>query len=148
MAAEPPIVEFPDDVLTSVKQAISEAISRIRSADASQRWAVLSAQGEGARADSYRIREVRFRADVLDFGEAVPELLDLARDAGVDPSAIEPRPDGTTARVARASAPAVADLLDAVFRRHFEIRPFDGEPDYAFGAEWIPDEAVDNKGRG
>lgn len=39
--------------------------------------------------------------------------------------------------IAAASPREVAQLLDAIFRNHFGIRPFSGEDDdYAVGAEW------------
>jgi hypothetical protein len=39
--------------------------------------------------------------------------------------------------VAAASPAEVTRIFDAIFRRHFHIRPFPGEDDdYAVGAEW------------
>jgi len=46
--------------------------------------------------------------------------------------------DGSHYSVAAAASPReVAQILDAIFRHHFRIRPFaDEEDDYAVGAEW------------
>ena len=45
--------------------------------------------------------------------------------------------DGAHYSVAAASPREVAQILDAIFRHHFGMRPFpDEDDDYAVGAEW------------
>jgi hypothetical protein len=87
--------------------------------------------------------EIEFVDNVLDFHEPIPRLQALMEFAHVDVAHVQPSEDGRTARVAAASAAEVGRLVDAVFRWHFEIRPFDGEHDYAFGAEWLSGEPAE-----
>ncbi len=130
------ILEHPTGELATAADAIMEAIGRVRAQGADGRWAVLSAQGQGAHVDAMRIADVYIRGDALDFGEPVPSLVSIAEDAGLDASRLERGPETRTVRISGASPAEVARLLDGVFRDHFHIRPFDGEDDYAFGAEW------------
>lgn len=46
-------------------------------------------------------------------------------------------PEGALYSIAAATPEEAARLLDAIFRHHFQIRPFPEEQDYAVGAEWL-----------
>jgi len=73
--------------------------------------------------------------DRLDVGERPLDVALVIQAARTGASSLVA--DGAHYSVAAASPRDVAQLLDAIFRHHFGIRPFAGEgDDYAVGAEW------------
>ena len=99
-----------------------------------EQWITFGAQGEGRRPDSYEFAEVRMLGDRLDVGDKPLDIPRIVEAARIGASSLVA--NGTHYSVV-ASPREVAQLLDAIFRHHFGIRPFAGEgDDYAVGAEW------------
>jgi hypothetical protein len=129
------ILEHPSGKFANAREAIAEAIRRMRKQGSPARSAVFTGQGQGGRVDAYRSADVVVQGDTLDFGEPVPALLAIAGTLRLDASRLE-HDAGGRVRVHDGTAEELARLLDAVYRSHFRIRPHEGEHDYAFGAEW------------
>lgn len=129
-----PIVEHPSGEFDSAVDAIAEAFRRIRASESSGSI-FLCGQGQGSREGSTQVVEVSYRAGTFHFEEAVPDALDYATAAGINPSHVDIRENGASVRVVDESPERLALFLDSAFRLHFRVRPFDGEDDYAFGAE-------------
>jgi hypothetical protein len=73
--------------------------------------------------------------DKLDVGEKPLDVPRIIQAANTGPATLAP--DGSQYSVAAASPREVAQILDAIFRHHFGLRPFaDEDNDYAVGAEW------------
>ncbi len=130
-----PFMEHPTGDFDSALAAMEDAVARLRKLPKWDRWITFSAQGEGHRPDSYEFADVRMLGAKLDAGE---KPLDVARMIqAARTSATSLVPDGAHYSVAAASPREVAQILDALFRHHFGIRPFaDENDDYAVGAEW------------
>jgi hypothetical protein len=130
-----PFMEHPTGDFDSAVAAMEDAIRRLRELRSWEQWITFGAQGEGGGPDSYEFAEVRMLRDKLDVGEKpldVPRIVQAARTGA--PSLVA---DGAHYSVAAASPREVAQLLDAIFRHHFGLRPFaDERDDYAVGAEW------------
>ena len=130
-----PFMEHPTGDFDSAVAAMEDAVRRLRELRSWEQWITFSAQGEGGRPDSYEFAEVRMLCDKLDVGERpldVPRIVQAARTGASALAA-----DGTYCSLAAASPREVAQILDAIFRHHFGIRPFaDEDDDYAVGAEW------------
>jgi len=128
-------MEHPTGDFESAVAAMEDAVGRLRALRSWERWITFSAQGEGAGPDSHEFAEVRMLRDKLDVGERplnVPRIVQVARTGA---SALVA--DGAHYSVAAASPREVAQILDAIFRNHFGLRPFADEgDDYAIGAEW------------
>jgi hypothetical protein len=130
-----PFMEHPTGDFDSAVAAMEDAVRRLRELPKWEQWITFSAQGEGHRPDSYEFAEVRMLRDQLDVGEKpldIPRVIQAARTGA--PSLVA---DGTQYSVAAASPREAAQILDAIFRHHFGLRPFADEgDDYAVGAEW------------
>jgi hypothetical protein len=130
-----PFMEHPSGEFKSAIDAMEDAVRRLHELKSWERWIIFSAQGEGHRPDSYEFAVVQVRADQLDVGKIpldVPRIVQAARTGANSLVA-----DGAQYSVAAATPREVAQILDAIFRQHFEIRPFEDEgDDYAVGAEW------------
>ena len=128
-------MEHPTGAFESAVAAMEDAVGRLRALRSWERWITFSAQGEGAVPDSHEFAEVRMLRDKLDVGERpldVPRIVQVARTGAAALVA-----DGAHYSVAAASPREVAQILDAIFRNHFGLRPFADEgDDYAIGAEW------------
>src|SRR5262249_32133855 len=120
----------------SAIDAMEDAVRRLREQKSREQWIIFSAQGEGNGPDDFEIAELRMRGDKLDVGSKpldVPRIIQAAR-TGAN-SLVAARAQYS---VAAASPREVAQILDAIFRQYFEIRPFADEgDDYAVGAEWL-----------
>jgi hypothetical protein len=130
-----PFMEHPTGDFDSAVAAMEDAVRRLRELPKWEQWITFSAQGEGRRPDSYQFAEVRMLGDKLEVGEKpldIPGIIEAAHTGGASLGA-----DGAQYSVAAASPREVAQILDAIFRRHFGLRPFADEgDDYAVGAEW------------
>jgi hypothetical protein len=134
-AKQGPFMEHPSGEFDSAVAAMEDAVRRLRELRSWERWITFGAQGEGNGPDSCEFAEVRMLRDKLDVGDRpldVPRILEAAHARAASLVA-----DGTHYSVAAASPREVAQILDAIFRHHFSIRPFpDEDNDYAVGAEW------------
>ena len=128
-------MEHPTGDFDSAVEAMEDAVRRLRKLPSWEQWITFGAQGEGHRPDSYEFAEVRMLRDRLAVGDRpldVPRVVQAARAGAASLVA-----DGAQYSVATASPREVAQLLDAIFRHHFGLRPFADEgDDYAVGAEW------------
>jgi hypothetical protein len=130
-----PFMEHPSGDFDSAVEAMEEAVRRLRELPSWEEWIGFEAQGEGHRPDSYEFAEVRMLGDTLDVGEKPLDVARVIQAARTGASSLVA--DGAHYSVAAASPREVAQLLDAIFRHHFGIRPFADEgDDYAVGAEW------------
>lgn len=115
--------------------AMEDAVRRLRKLPRWEQWITFGAQGEGHSPDSYEFAEVRLLADKLDVGDKPLDVPGIIQAAGTGATSLVA--DGAHYSVAAASPREVAQLLDAIFRHHFGLRPFAVEgDDYAVGAEW------------
>jgi len=130
-----PFMEHPTGDFDSAVDAMEDAVRRLRALRSWEQWITFGAQGEGSGPESYEFAEIRMLRDKLDVGERpldVPQIVQVARAGASSLMA-----DGAHYSVAAASPREVAQILDAIFRHHFSIRPFADEgDDYAVGAEW------------
>jgi hypothetical protein len=130
-----PYLEHPTGDFDSAVAAMEDAVCRLRKLPSWEQWITFGAQGEGNNPDSYELAEIRMLGDALDVGDKpldVPRVIHAARTG---PSSLVA--DGAHYSVAAASPREVAQVLDAIFRHHFGLRPFaDEDGDYAVGAEW------------
>jgi hypothetical protein len=130
-----PFMEHPSGDFDNVVVAMEDAVKRLRKLPKWDQWITFGAQGEGDKPESYEFADVRMMGDKLDVGERpmdVPRIIQAARTGATSLVA-----QGAHYSVAAASPREVAQILDAIFRQHFGIRPFPDEgDDYAVGAEW------------
>ncbi len=130
-----PFMEHPDGNFDSAVAAMEDAVLRLRELRNWDQWITFCGQGEGHRHESYEVADVRMLRDKLDVGENpldVPRIVEIASTGASSLVA-----DGTHYSVAAASPREVAQILDAIFRHHFHIRPWTNEgDDYAIGVEW------------
>ncbi len=130
-----PFMEHPSGEFDTVVQAMEDAVKRLRELRTWDRWITFSAQGEGAGPDSYEFAEVRMLRDTIDVGDKPVDTESIIQAAGTGAASLVKA--AAQYSVAGASPREVAQILDALFRRHFGIRPFADEgDDYAVGAEW------------
>jgi hypothetical protein len=129
-------MEHPTGDFDTAIQAMENAVLQLRSLPHWEKWITFCAQGEGSSIDSYQSAQVRLLGDKIDVGSKplnVPLILQLAQVAPSTLVAVD-----SYYSIALASPIQVAHILDAIFRHHFNIRPFsDGGNDYAVGAEWL-----------
>jgi hypothetical protein len=133
-----PFMEHPTGDHKSAVVAMEDAIRRLRALPNWDQWITFSAQGDAGGAegeDKYEFAEVKMLRDKLDVGEKPLDLAAIMQPAGTRASLLVK--DGPYYSIAAASPREAAQILDAIFRHHFGIRPFaDENNDYAVGAEW------------
>jgi hypothetical protein len=130
-----PFMEHPSGDFDSAVNAMDDTVRRLRQLKHWEKWITFGAQGEGNGPDSYEFAEVRMLGDKLDVGEKPLDVASIIQAAHTAANSLVA--DGAQYSVAAASPREVAQLLDAIFRHHFGIRPFSDEnDDYAVGAEW------------
>jgi hypothetical protein len=129
---EHPTGEFPDAVC-----AMESAIERLRALPTWDDWITICAQGQGGRADSYHVVELRLRGEQIDVAGKQIDLPAVFEEAGLDQNDLDVRvePSGLL-RVIGATPSQLASFLDGLFRAEFDIREFEDDGDYAVGAEW------------
>lgn len=131
---EEPFLEHPSGEHETAVDAIEHTIRELRALPESTPWLTLCAQGAGASDDRMHSAEVRLWKDKIDPGGSL-NVAEIANVAGVSSECIVA--DGTLYSIAAATPEEASKVLDAIFRRHFGIRPFPEEQDYAVGAEWL-----------
>ena len=128
-------MEHPTGEFDSAIDAMEDAVRRLRDLPKWEQWITFSAQGEGIEPDSYEFAEVRMLRDKLDVGGKPLDVSRIVQAAQTSASSLVA--DGAQYSVAAASPCEVAQIFDAIFRQHFDLRPFADEgDDYAVGAEW------------
>src|SRR5215469_16091309 len=127
-----PFMEHPTGDFKSAVDAMEDAVRRLRGLKNWDKWIAFNAQGEGAEPESEEFFDVRMLQDKLDVGDKPLDLARIIEAAHVGaPSLVA---DGVHYSVAAASPREVAQILDAIFRQHFGLRPFaDQNGDYAVG---------------
>ena len=130
------VVEYPSGEFATSLEAIEAAFVRLRSPQYAGRSAILSGQGQEGSGEHYRIVEVGFRDGIFTFRTPVAGLVALAGSIGLDQSRIIVLDGGLKAAIESGTPVELARFLDCVYRNAFGLRPFHGERDYAFGAEW------------
>lgn len=130
-----PFMEHPTGDFESAIEAMQDAVRRLRELPKWDRWITFSAQGEGESPDTMEFAEVRMRGDRIDAGDRPMDMNRIVQVARTGAATLVV--DGTLYSVAGASPREVAQILDAIFRHHFGLRPYsDEDDDYAVGAEW------------
>lgn len=132
---EGPIVEHPGGDFDTAVDAITQAIARIRDPAFAGRTISLSAQGSSGGSEASSFASIQWRDGTFTFAEPVAELDALCRAAGMAPTEFTVDRRNCTLTAPTVDAPRLAGLIDRIFRTRFDIRPFAGETDYAFGAE-------------
>lgn len=132
-----PFMEHPTGEFDTSLQAITSAMQRLDRIDMKERWITFSGQGQGSSTDSYQIEDVKFRNKTFDLTEQTVDLPAIMASIGLDQANInvEICPEGKIT-LPDATPEQLARFLDALFQKHFAIKPFEGEQDYAVGAEW------------
>lgn len=132
-----PFLEHPSGEFVTALLAIRSAMERLEREGMGGRWIIFSAQGQGGDIDSCRMSDVPFSGCAFDLSGQTLELEAVLESAGLGDAglAIDCEPNGKVS-LPGATPEQLARFLDALFRTHFGIRPFDGEEDYGVGAEW------------
>jgi hypothetical protein len=135
-----PFMEHPTGEFRDAVEAMSSAIARLRRLDSWSEWITFTGQGQGAGSsgDSYHFAEIRVRGEELALPDGLEVDLDaLRRTAGLDAAGAAVAVVGPgVLRVSDATPEQVAKVLDALYRGPLGDIPFEGETDYAVGAEW------------
>ena len=130
-----PFMEHPTGDFKSATDAMEDAVRRLRGLKNWDKWIAFNAQGEGSKPESEEFVEVRMLQDKLDVGDKPLDVARILSAARAGTSSLVAA--GPHYSVAVASPREVAQILDAIFRQHFGLRPFaDQGGDYAVGAEW------------
>ena len=128
-------MEHPTGDFDSAAEAMGDAIARLRREPEWPGAIVFGAQGYGGKPDTYQIAEVRLLRHSLSVDDGPLDLPAIRAAARVSAMAIVPV--GTEYSLESATPSEAASILDAIFRRHYGLRPFPDEgDDYAVGAEW------------
>ncbi len=133
---EGPFMEHPTGEFPTARSAIESAVGRLRSLERWDDWITFSGQGMGTHPDSCHIVDIRMRDDILDTGIPGIPLDEVLECSGLSHTGITTESlNGSAFRLVGANPAQAATFLDALFS-HLGVRPFDGEDDYAVGAEW------------
>jgi ankyrin repeat protein len=134
---EIPFMEHPSGEYETSLEAITSAMERLFKLEKWDRWITFGGQGQGSREDSYYCVDVQMLNHTFRIGaeevnvEEIIDFADLDKNLKVEYDKKKGEitlPEATPNQQAR--------FLDALFRKHFGIKPFDDEDDYAVGAEW------------
>lgn len=129
-------MEHPSGELHSALEAITSAMQRLDELGMDDRWIIFSGQGQGNKPDSHHIEEVAFSGRTFDLKTEIVDVPGVLQFAGLDDRIkVITTADGKIT-LPDATPQQLALFLDAILRKHFGIRAFDGEGDYAVGAEW------------
>ena len=128
-------MEHPTGDFASAKEAMGDAIARLRGIPEWPGSIVFGAQGYGGKPDTYRFAELRLDKDCLSVDQGPLDLVDIRAAAQVCATAIVPL--GSEYSIASATPSEAGSIMDAIFRQHLGLQPFPDEgDDYAVGAEW------------
>jgi hypothetical protein len=132
-----PFMEHPTGEFKSALAAIASAMSRLERIGNIDKWITFSGQGQGHRPDSYQIENVPYRRHTFDLRGQSVDLDAVTKFAGLNKANVVVERDSEgRITLPNASAEDLARFLDSLFRIHFGIKFFEGEDDYATGAEW------------
>ena len=132
-----PFMEHPTGKFATALEAITSAMKRLQSADHQGKWITFSGQGRGSRPDSDHIEDVPYRDHTFNLRGQSLDIDGIMGFAGLDRSEVEVETDDEGMVTLPGATPEqLARFLDAIFRKHFGIKPHEGENDYAVGAEW------------
>lgn len=128
-------MEHPTGKFSSAVDAMEDAVRRLRKLPKWERWISFNAQGEGSEPESCQFAEIRMLREKMVVGDKPLDLAQITQSARVGSTAL--MCEGNLYSVGCASPRETAQILDAIFRNHFCIRPFADEgDDYSVGAEW------------
>lgn len=128
-------MEHPTGEYANAVDAMEAAIVRLRALTEWNGWITFCAQGEGSSSENVHFAEVRLLSDILETGVPV-NIAQISAYAKVPRRALT-EAGKTRYSIASATPREAAQILDALFRHQFGIRPFSDEgDDYPVGAEW------------
>lgn len=133
--SDEPFMEHPTGEHANAIEAMETAISRLRALPEWNRWITFCAQGEGESPEGVHFAEVRLLSDILE-ADTPLDVAQISSYAKVPRRALA-EAGKTRYSIAEATPREAAQILDALFRHQFGIRPFPNEgDDYPVGAEW------------
>ena len=129
-------MEHPSGDFETAVDAMADAIKRLRVMPEWNNWIKFTAQGVGARVDSYHVAEIRMWQNELNVEKPADIDVELVTSrANVPKSSLSK--NGDFYSIADALPIQAARVMDVIFRHYLGIRPHIGEgDDYAVGAEW------------
>jgi len=132
-----PFMEHPTGEFDTAFQAIRSAMQRLDQMDMGDRWIDFCGQGQGANPELTQIESVLFNGRSFDLSGQTVDLKTILASTGLTPAGtkVETSPDGKIT-LPDANPEQLARFLDALFQKHFGIKPFKDEEDYSVGAEW------------
>jgi hypothetical protein len=132
-----PFMEHPTGEFETALQAIRSAMQRLDQTDMGDRWIDFDAQGQGATPELTQIESVPFNGRTFDLSGQTVNFQPILDSTGLAHARVkvETSPDGKIT-LSDATPEQLARFLDALFQKHFGIKPFEDEGDYAVGAEW------------
>jgi len=132
-----PFMEHPTGEFDTALQAIRTAMQRLDQMDMGDRWIDFCGQGQGATQELTQIESVPFNGRTFDLSGQTVDLPLILDSSGLSHAGVKvvTSPDGKIT-VPDATPEQLARFLDALFQKHFGIKPFEDEGDYSVGAEW------------
>ena len=128
-------LEHPTGRFGSSLDALIDAIERLDQVQEKERWLTFSGQGQGHRLDSYNFVDLPIRIRSINVGDRTTDLAAVLSDAALDSEAVDASYQDGIINLPLADHRQFAAFLDALFR-HYGVRPWDDQDDYAVGAEW------------
>ena len=128
-------MEHPDGTFANALYALTDAIRRLDDLAEHDLWLTLSGQGQGGRLDSYFIVDLPVLGRNIKTGGRDTDLQSVLENGGAELSGLHPTISNDTIALPNSTSQQFAIFLDALFR-HYGIRPWDDQDDYAIGAEW------------
>jgi hypothetical protein len=131
-----PFMEHPSGDFETARDAMADAIKRLRALPQWDKWITFHAQGMGSRVDSYHFAAIQMRRDEIKFEKPMEIDIQLVtKRAGAPETCLSKTEEGYS--IATATPIQAARIMDVIFRQYMGIRPHTGEgDDYAIGAEW------------
>jgi hypothetical protein len=129
-------MEHPTGRFPTALAAMTDIVERLRALGERTRWITFSAQGQGSGREAYHFADLRLLGDEIDLLGHDIDLEAVLRLARLDGAGLDIERQPGALRVKNATPEQLARLLDALYRGALGVRPFDGDDDYAVGAEW------------
>ena len=132
-----PFMEHPTGQFDNALQAICSAMKRLDRMDMGDRWIEFCAQGQGAAPELTQCESIQFNNRTFSLSDQNVDLKPILDSAGLTQKigSVQTSHDGKIT-LPDATPEQLAVFLDTLFRKHFGIKPFEDEGDYAVGAEW------------
>ena len=130
-----PMVEYPSDEFRSIQQALRAGLARYRERG-DTRALDISWQGQGARLDSYLIRDLRLTGSVLSFAGLPIQWDVVCREAGFEYARLK-ADQCCDLNVQSLSTEELARLIESVFVKHLAMKPWDDSKDFCLGMEYV-----------